>query len=161
MLSLHYCSLECAVFAMCPFWNVLFLECALLGLCPFLNVPFFECAPLWMSIIHWLDVAYYRLNLLFKKMQFLLLRNLKRVRVNFKVRVWVPEYRSTINNFSTYRFPSTSSGFWVRFQVPEYGSYTRDLFRSRFPSTGPGSRVRIQVPEYSFELFFELFCKSL
>ena len=52
-----------------------------------------------------------------------------------RVRVQVPEYGSSINNYSTCRFPSTDPGSRVRVKVPEYGS--------KFPSTGQSSRVRI------------------
>ena len=41
--------IRCALFGMCPFWNVLFLEFALLGMFSFWNLPFFEYALFGMS----------------------------------------------------------------------------------------------------------------
>ena len=40
LLFLECALLECAVFGMCPFWNVLFLECALFGMCLCCNALF-------------------------------------------------------------------------------------------------------------------------
>jgi hypothetical protein len=55
----------------------------------------------------------------------------KQVRVKFKV----PEYES--------RFPSTGP-------VPKYGSSINNYSTYKFPSMGPGSRERVKVPEYGF-----------